>query len=153
MIKSIEKLLVTKEQALALKDLGFDEPCFAFMPRECNYYTYGKISTDKIRFIWDDIDGSLEINSIVAEYKSCTVPTKQQVYDWVREKYNINAWTAPYMEEDENEEISIPDGTYVYFIFKNKNFVVDKVDFLTHDEAETACIDAIIETIKREEFN
>ena len=67
----MEKEFTSYEQALALKELGFDEPCFAFRN--------GKF-LDSTDYNFDD-GTSKDIGLCVK------VPLKQQVFRWFREKY------------------------------------------------------------------
>ena len=64
----MEKEFVSYEQAVALKELGFTGPCFA-------YYLLNTL------FISNDIVyNSSDITVIKA-------PIKQQAFNWIREKY------------------------------------------------------------------
>lgn len=67
----LEKEFIPYEQALALKELGFDEPCFGY------FYTEDKFFETKIK------------NSELDEECSIAVPLYQQVFRWFREKYHI----------------------------------------------------------------
>ena len=61
----MNKEFVKYEQALALKELGFDEPCFGYYDEGGNLYT-----------------------EMVEVLKA---PLYQQAFRWIREKYNIHA--------------------------------------------------------------
>jgi hypothetical protein len=70
----MEKEFIPYEQALALKELGFDEPCFW-------WYDFEKeLRKDRIG-----------VNSINSKYflngNSCSAPLYQQCFRWFREKY------------------------------------------------------------------
>ena len=60
----MNKEFVPYEQALALKELGFDEPCLM-------YYDYS----------WTLVDSGVY---------ECKAPLYQQAFRWFREKYNLN---------------------------------------------------------------
>ena len=62
----MEKEFVTYEQALALKELGFDEECL------CRWY---------------------EVDSLTVRI---TAPFKSQVFRWFREKYEIHGFIIHY---------------------------------------------------------
>jgi hypothetical protein len=64
----MDKEFVTYEQALALKELGFDEEC-------CGGYKKSFPYDNEWKFYIDDI------------YCQITAPLKQQVFRWFREKY------------------------------------------------------------------
>ena len=63
----MEKEFVTYTQSLALKELGFDEPCFG-------YYDNG------VFIFWYDSKQETEL------LLNCSAPLKQQVFRWFREK-------------------------------------------------------------------
>ena len=71
----IENEFIPYEQALALKELGFDEECFRckVIGQEHLYYT----PTD-----YDDFPEQKE--------KEVLIPTFSQAFRWFREKYNLH---------------------------------------------------------------
>ena len=85
----MEEQFVTYEIALKLKELGFDEPCFAW-------------------FITDMPEKNIHSPILAAQYKDWTrmyndrvnAPLWQQVIDWFREKYNIHIWITYNREYD-----------------------------------------------------
>ncbi len=74
----LEKDFVPYEEALALKELGFDEPCFGVFPDGSKLV---KINGEPRN--WND-------NVINGETTSA--PTFSQAFRWFREKYSINSW-------------------------------------------------------------
>ena len=115
----MEKEFIPYEQALALKELGFDEPCFAWYVSESYGLEYGEvIKSDLIR------DG------IVA-------PTYQQVFRWFREEYNFDSYIRP------NIVINIPK-TYQFNINDNTY----DTWYETYLEAELECLKKLIEIVK-----
>ena len=76
----MENEFVSYSQALALKELGFDEPCFA---------TYSGETLDlKIQIQSDDYFTS--------------APLKQQAFRWLYHKLNIKDGAMPLNEEAQN---------------------------------------------------
>ena len=76
----MEKEFVTYEQALALKELGFDEKCLS---RYCSVTE------------WEELTGEILLQNIdcnVSERFLVKAPLKQQVFRWFREKYNQNSF-------------------------------------------------------------
>ena len=75
----MEKEFIPYEQALALKELGFDEPCFG-------YYIGGDWDYDEY-----DMTLQFEIDFSKGNYllddKKCTAPTFSQAFRWFRERY------------------------------------------------------------------
>ena len=74
----MEKEFVTHEIALALKELGFDEPCLAYFEDD-EYY-------DLIHVCENQKEGNFIIESFQYGVKA---PLWQQVIDWFREFKNI----------------------------------------------------------------
>jgi hypothetical protein len=123
----MEKEFVTYEQALALKELGFDEPCFGwwFVDEKMLFIEKSKKSTS---------DNILQ------------APLKQQVLRWFREKYNIlgsiysNA--SGYLFEWHD---SIGGTHRGWSEYEGPN---DSGCWDSYEEAESACIDKLIELVK-----
>ncbi len=125
----MEKEFVTYEQALALKELGFHEECFA-------WYNYGEL----LEFGNDHI-----LDMYAGEDKKPVAPLKQQVFRWFREKYNQNSFI----------ELVYQDGIkydYVLYADKDEEECENFGDgpFNTYEEAEDVCIDKLIEIVKNQ---
>jgi hypothetical protein len=119
----MKKEFVTYEQALALKELGFDDEC-------CGYYS------DNILYIYEIENKNLCNGAIV-----CAL--KQQVFRWFRENYNKNSFI----------ELVYQDGLkydYVLYVDKKEEECENYGDgpYNTYEEAESACIDKLIEIVK-----
>jgi hypothetical protein len=128
----MEEEFVTYEQALALKELGFDEDCFAsfFTP---NLYSIKFTATTKRN------------SNLLMGKDGCTAPLKQQILRWFREKYDLFGCI--------DLHISTPINWYVRIdIIKINDFIYHSEDdhkyFNTYEEAENACIDKLIEIAK-----
>ena len=145
---------VTYEQALALKELDFNEPCFA-------YYKDGKLSgvDNYDRKDWGfHVISEEDITNTISEI--LLAPLKQQTFRWFREKHNIHKTIKPtidirnidytisvykfheedrYVGEGVNEEI---------FSWGLEKFDIEQPRFDFYEEAESACIDKLIELIK-----
>lgn len=84
----MENEFVPYEQALKLKELGFNEPCLA----SWTYKTKSRIPTligcGALLF---DVDGLItnETEDII-----CSAPLYQQVFSWALDKYSINSQIA-----------------------------------------------------------
>ena len=121
-----KKEFVPHKQALALKELGFDEPCFGWYSNDGTFY-----------------EGKMTIHQGLL-----SAPLYQQAFRWFREKYNIGAWVQAFTSEKSNGDLYLPDETYSYFIFKYGVWVGDGVDFLEPKEAERECLKKLIEIVK-----
>jgi hypothetical protein len=73
--RNMEKEFIPYEQALALKELGFDKPCFGFYDEEEDLFTVRA---------QDDIDEEW-----------LAAPTFSQAFKFFREKYQIDSWIYP----------------------------------------------------------
>ncbi len=75
----IEKEFVPYEEALALKQLGYDEPCFG-------YFILGQLFVTS-----DTVYNSLNI-------PVCKAPTFSQAFRWFREKYELYSFVFNFEE-------------------------------------------------------
>jgi hypothetical protein len=134
--ENYEKDFVPKTPALALKKLGFDEPCLmAYLGKDKEPY----LECDDVRH--------LQAKDVLNPLKA---PTYSQVFRWFREKYNIDAWVQPFTSQKSNGDLYLPDETYSYFIFKYGVWVGDGVDFLEPEEAELECLKKLIKIVKQQ---
>ena len=129
----MEDLFATYEQALALKELGFDEPCIA------RYIIPGDLVFKGCYEDSNIIHLELTQNDICEAH--VLAPLKSQVFKWFRDKYNIygmvtyygkKQWFIEILDYKGNELIQIEDNT-----------------FWSYEEAESACIDKLIEIVKQ----
>lgn len=120
----MEEEFVPYEQALRLKELGFDKPCIR--------------GWDINNKVWYHPDSDIVIDN----------PTFSQAFRWFREKHNIDAWVQPFVMKKSNGDLYLPDESYSYFIFKDGVFVRDGVDSLEPEEAELACLERLIDLLE-----
>ncbi len=126
----MEKEFILYEQALALKELGFDEPCIAF---------YEKSKRLSIGFNWLNEGGK---NSNLQE---CTAPLYQQVFRWFREKYSLYSHVRESLAFDNTLEfVTQINGSYVNHGIEDKP--INR--FETYEEAELECLKKLIEICK-----
>ena len=127
---NMNKEFTTYNQALALKELGFDEPCIGWYNPQVNYK---KVTTD--RYWAFHLTGEWE------NFKPA--PLYQQAFRWFREKYNH----VGFIQLVEPEY----GGEYGYVIYYNPNHLSVhhwNKGFKTYEEAEQACLDKLIEIVK-----
>lgn len=123
----------TRKQALALKELGFNEHCLATWEKDIKYPQ---------RWDWDF---ELRNSTNQEDEVECTAPLKQQVFRWFRDKHEWYANLSSWLHE---EEI----GTYHEFeIYGANQYAHGSVPFKTYEEAENACIDKLIEISKEQQ--
>ena len=129
-MNNLEKEFIPYEQALALKELGFDEPCFAFFQIE--YVESEPIMVDddhEYRITWCRTCKNSEIPQ---HYTSA--PTYSQAFRFFREKYKIRFIIQSSMSDL---------GEYFKVIFPNGE--QRNVSYNTYEEAEIAVIVKLIE--------
>ena len=124
----MEKEFVPYEQALELKELGFDEPCFAYyLNRKLNIFHSTPVN-DRINSKTKDI-----FNSDVI-----VTPLCQQAFRWFREKYNLH----PLRTGNEFYTSYSLDMKHLSFERQDKN--------KNHSEkAELECLKKLIEIVKK----
>jgi len=125
---------ITYEQALALKELGFDESCVYYVDKDNNSYIYN-FETNPDEFIeW------CGVNVIPA-------PLYQQAFRWFREKHKLYPQIGLHDREDEETWRFTISILGYYELVYNQN--VGKEPYhKTYEEAEQACLDKLIEIIK-----
>ena len=124
----MEKEFVPYEQALALKELGFDEPCFG-------YYTGDK----KHLLIRPNMGRRNEdLNDIV-----CTAPLYQQVFRWFRGEHSCYHYIEPiYLDGKVSYEYCVVNS------FKDEKEFNEGSIATTFEEAELECLKELIEITK-----
>ena len=119
----MKKEFTKYEQALALKELGFNYACLA---------QYGD-TEEGIGFeIWNDENFHMWENSVGA-------PLYQQVFRWFREKYDL---PIPYIQK-------LTKMGKVFYVAQIINLMTP-INTATYEEAESACLDKLIEIIKND---
>ena len=135
----MEKEFIPYEQALALKELGFDEPCFGY------YYTLNgkdwKFADEKQ---YDSLD---EFYNIGSKF-TISAPLYQQVFRWFREKYDLRIWIESNHGVLKFEYVIAT--TNPNFIDKQFN---DLLSYRTHEEAELACLIKLIEIANKIKYS
>ena len=127
----MEKEFIPYQQAVELKQLGFDKPCFA---------------------VYEDKKWQLVENKNSISYELCLktdtfpVPTFSQAFCWFREKYNLHS------------EILLDQTTqpkYCFKIHKYEDFgnyeeirIGEWFLYRTYEEAELDCLVKLIEIVK-----
>ena len=125
---------VPYEQALELKQLGFDEPCFLY---------YGE--NNILRIFTINIKDFITNSELPPQYNTC--PTYSQTFRWFREKYKISGEISSdfYLEGKDNEwEYNI------YQLGKEDDGYVGTINiFKTYEDAEIECLNKLIEIVKK----
>ena len=146
----MKKEFVPYEQALELKEIGFDEECLVLYDgRNSNEIYFNSVR-----------DGSGDYRPFKSNDKLGWIgaPLYQQAFRWFRNKYNI-AHSIDWMTRSGGE---YPSGYIAHFRGINENIlpiynlvlnqsnliVLNKTVFPTYEEAELACLIKLIEMVK-----
>ena len=122
----MNKEFIPYEQALALKELGFDEPCFA-------------VYIDKTLTIEDDWLYSTNQDTFI-ESSNFSAPLYQQAFRWFREKHDLQASNIMFSNGKYDTGITRYKGTQSVW---GNGPIYD-----TYEEAELACLNKLIEIVK-----
>lgn len=120
----MEKEFIPYEQALALKELGYNEKGLAFYTE--NAYGDGQ----KLQWF-------RKPNDCNNDYVFISAPTFSQTFRWFREKYELY-YTI---------EGSIKEG-FQYFVYTYEYEIKSEELFNIYEEAELECLKKLIEIIK-----
>jgi hypothetical protein len=131
-MEDLQKDFVPYNFALRMKQLGFDEVCLAIYDN----YTDENDKDDSDRFFYIRTEGW---NKDVLD-KVTPAPLFSQAFRWFREEYNLKGYVEPVEFLD-----GTPD-TYHWSIFNNCNSGNDQ---LTHEEAEIACLEKLLEIVEK----
>jgi hypothetical protein len=152
----MEKEFIPYEQALALKELGFDEPCFAYFyhhqeykilfdnPNQARDYNYIKIDVDSI-FDHDKEKVKKGLESLGDSVSRLTsVPLYQQAFRWFREKYDL----VCIITFDDDVKGKWFGNLYGHYETHGKYDFGYTELFKTYEEAELECLKKLIKIIK-----
>jgi hypothetical protein len=118
------KEFIQYEQALTLKELGFNEPCFA-------WYGPTGIFND-----WDKTD--------------TIAPLYQQAFRWFREKYNLFGCIDLHVCTPAHWYIRVDDIILNDYVYHSED---EDLRFNSYEEAELACLKKLIELVKNNTGN
>jgi hypothetical protein len=120
------KEFVPYEEALVLKELGFDELCLG-------YYTIYS-------------DGEVKLFTSDKGFRNLEAPTFSQAFRWFREKYNLNHVIT--VADFGKYESGNPD--FQCAIYSKDPLLITNMDkYNTCEEAELACLRKLIEIVKQ----
>jgi hypothetical protein len=134
----MNKEFIPYEQALALKKLGFNEPCFG-------WFRSTLIPSNFTEFFLETDFGMNEspsdwVNSNFLD-KACSAPLYQQAFRWFREKYRLSVLIHDCLDDYIGEivEWTIAEDKVIHE-------VSNRID--TYEEAELACLEKLIEIVE-----
>lgn len=132
----MNKEFVPYEQALALKELGFDEQCLAL------YDLDGKITIEFVN--WKNAKNR-KSNYLIA------APLYQQAFRWFREKYNLDGSLSVDVWNTRKVSWRITGGIEGKIFVNNENELYDweSDEFNNYEEAELECLKKLIEIAQK----
>ncbi len=92
----MNKEFIPYEQALALKELGFNEKCYGYYTKNQEYFYF---DVDDLSSAYTKNMDNLVVNSV--DELECTAPLYQQAFDFFEEKYFLSGEIqkqAPYQK-------------------------------------------------------
>ena len=127
--RNMNKEFIPYEQALALKELGFDEPCL------------GRYWHEEFKLI--NIDKQFEV-----PHYACSAPLYQQAFRWFREKYNLYQDISAFAWNYDKKQLGFSIRTYLNPVnIETERKVYGEV-YETYEEAELECLKELIEIVK-----
>ena len=124
----MNKEFIPYEQALALKELGFEDPCIKY------YWTDGMFTkTYESPFNHNKRDNSI------------SAPLYQQAFRWFRKKHDLDSYIMPARLETKK--------VYDYYIWftnekEERDLFIGMNNQYTYEEAELECLKKLIEIVK-----
>jgi hypothetical protein len=127
---NMDKEFISYKQALALKELGFDEPCFA-------WYHKGKLTFNELYNLPD----------INENTRNTSAPLYQQAFRWFREKHNLLGGVYSNASGWAWEIHDNIGGTH-RFSSEYTGDCLESGMFTSFEEAELECLKKLIEIVK-----
>ena len=128
----LKKEFVPHEQSLALKELGFNEPCF------------GYFNTNNCELFLDNSNNRTSND----DDRWCSAPTFSQAFRWFREKYKLqhHIWSGKINSIFYGYDIlNIEEQE---FVVNNSDISGGDCDYETYEEAELVCLKKLIQLAK-----
>ena len=144
----MEKEFIPYEQALALKELGFDEPCLA-------NYSIDVIGETVPHFRYNNriseafsIDEGVWFNHNLDKEYVCSAPLYQQAFRWFREKYDLDYSIKPVYGEKHYKKHRCNVYSKEQLVQVMKYYFPDNPYFDSREESELECLRKLIEIVK-----
>ncbi len=135
----MEKEFIPYEQALELKELGFDEPCFG---------SYVKLTETQNTFFMNNVVDEIDRETPLHESLITKAPLYQQAFRWFREKYNLHVlfpMLGANLISFEIKSFGNKTGNCVQSVYDG--IVYDNL-YYQPEEAELECLKKLIEIVK-----
>ncbi len=143
----LEKDFVPYEPSLALKELGFDEPCLmriwwlnsVHKDTKIPFEPHISINGRDINFEYSLPKKHPSTEFVALELQA---PTFSQAFRWFRDKYQIDSKI-----ERDNSLQDLPKQ-YCYIIDDKDGLVEESINFNSYEETELYCLIKLIEIVK-----
>lgn len=133
----MNKEFIPYDLALALKELGFDEPCFVYWVYDGVEVTY---STSHNKSGWSMI--GFKNSQMLKKAGLCTAPTFSQAFKCFREKHNLPSYIHTMWQHDWN------NYSYQWHITEENEEWNGIKHYKTYEKAELSCLKKLIEIVK-----
>ena len=136
----MNEYFVPYEQAIILKNLGFDEKCFAYYAKHMKFKL---LFFENANAFWCRNSYSKSFSHIFARKENlvnCTAPTYEQAFDWLELKLNVCSYIAYNTFEDKKWCFNI------YSIKDQEKLIGEgrKEGYETKQEAKVECLKQIM---------
>ena len=128
----MQEQFVKYEQAVALKELGYNK--YSWFGMVCSLYE----ADSKHTFYANGVGDETYISA----------PLKSQVFDWFRGEHNLYHEIRTFAWDYDKKELGFSIRTYLNPIDIETERLIHSEVYETYEEAESACIDKLIEIIK-----
>jgi hypothetical protein len=145
----MEKEFIPYEQALALKELGFDKPCLLRIQYSSGTDVFTGRKFKNSIWLGNGYEADIDDKKIKYKFPKHTeqgyghlkIPLYQQAFRWFREKHNLKSWVQEHIADTFIYEIRPHVLTY----YKKGEIYV----YANYEEAELACLKKLIEIVKK----
>jgi len=132
--------IVSPEQALALKELGFNLRC-------SDYYENDNLKYFNLKGLSVQIGESEGWNFNNSFLTCCSAPTYSKVFKWFRDKHLLHSFVDIYPTKEE------PNRCWFMIRYMDRS-IEEEEDYMsgwfnTQDKAEPSCVRKLIELIKK----
>ena len=130
---------IPHKEALALKELGLDEPCVG---------TYHDNNGGEIKFSFGMLQypkRNSQANTVEGTFigeRGCYAPLYQQAFRWFREKYKLFGEINLTTKQEDVE-------AFEFFCLNINEALYESIDYNTYEEAELACLKKLIEIVNQ----
>jgi hypothetical protein len=131
----MEKEFIPYEEALALKELGFDEPCFGFYHEKCDDNNKSNCSGE-FQNMCGWVVGRENTNDLSSHDFIIVTPLWQQAFRWFREKHNLTHAIDKY------------DSGHTWGVYENGYVKYEIDNIIEYDDAELDSLKKLIELLK-----